>query len=439
MSWLVGYEADMTSVDVYPIRPIAEDEFPAFYGVGDQAFNLAWTAESAISHELAVFEFDRSLAAFDGRLLVGTACVYSFEMTVPGAAVPVAGVSSVSVLPSHRRRGILSRLMRRQLADIRERGEAVAALFATETGIYGRFGYGLASWHARFMIRRGEGILSGPSRHAPADPDVRLRIAEPEAARTDLAKVYDATLASRPGMIARDDRWWQSRLLDPEGWRQGATALRCLIAEDGAGPRGYALFSVNADWAEHHLPAGTLSVREVIAADSAATAAIWADLLSRDLVAEVQARIRPVDDPLLHLLADSRRARTQITDALYVRLVDVGRALAQRRYACPVDAVIEVTDELCPWNQGRWRLTTSVAAQGGPGDAPGGLAAVCERTTDDPDVALDSRTLGAAYLGGTRLGALSAAGQVTELRQGALAALSAAMSWDPAPWCPMIF
>lgn len=436
--------------DPFPIRVIGEDEFAAFYEVGEHAFNSSRPADQAMAYERATFEFDRSLAACDGDRLVGTAGAYSFSMTVPGATSRVAGVTAVSVLPSHRRRGILSSLIRRQFADVRSRGEPVAALFASESGIYGRFGYGLASLESRFAIRRGEGALL---RDSPAEPGLRLRIADPQDARHDLAAVYDIERQRRPGLWARDDRWWGSVLHDPEYMREGAAPLRCMIAEDGSGQRssrGYALYAVKSTWGEDGLPAGVIHVREVMTADPAATAAIWNDLLTRDLTGELVARMRPVDDPLLHLLADPRRARSQVSDGLWTRLVDVPAALAQRRYACPVEVVIAVTDELCPWNEGRWRLVaageTSPATRG-TAAAPAlaapalaaGVPASCEPTTDPPDVTLPVRALGAVYLGGTRLGALAAAGQVSESRPGAVAALSAAMSWDPAPWCPMIF
>ena len=145
---------------------------------------------------------------------------------------------------------------------------------------------------------------------------------------------------------------------DPEEERHGASPLRCLLAEDDAGPRGYALYNGHGRWDDGdvpvRLPAGH---RELAATDPAATAALWADLLSRDLISEVTARLRPEDDPLLHLLADPRRARPAIADGLWARLVDVPGALSLRRYPCPVDVVIEVIDDWCPWNQGRWRLT----------------------------------------------------------------------------------
>jgi predicted acetyltransferase len=417
----------------YPVRPVGADEFTTFYSVAEHVFHSGSPSDPHREHELALFEPDRSLAAFDQASMVATTCIYSFQLAVPGAITPAAGVGGVAVLPTHRRRGLLSQLMRRQLADIRDRGEAVAVLFASEPGIYGRFGYGAASWHLQFVIPRDGAQLSPLA--AAARPGagldqagLRLRITEAPHPVAELARVHDAIQPGRPGMFARDRRWWESTLADPEHDRNGSTQLRCVIASDEAGARGYALYRVHPAWNDG-VPGAELDIRELQAADPAACAVIWADLLTRDLVAVVRARLRPLDDPLPYFLADRRRARASLSDGLWVRLVDVPGALTQRRYAGPVDLVIEVADDLLPANAGRWRLQAS-----GPADA-----AQCGRTDAPADVALPVQSLGAAYLGGTRLGELARAGLATELRPGALAALSTAMSWDPVPWCPRIF
>ena len=177
------------------------------------------------------------------------------------------------------------------------------------------------------------------------------------------------------------------------------------------------------------LPDGSLIVRELMAADPAAGVALWQNLLDRDLITSVTAELRSADDPVLYQLLDQRRARMRVSDGIWVRIIDVPAAFSRRAYPGPVDAVLEVTDPLLAGNTGRWRLRS----------AGQGLDASCERTDAPADVALDIRELGAAYLGGTRLGALAAAGLVRELRPGALGPLSAAMTWDPAPWCPQIF
>ncbi len=424
----------------YPIRPISPGEYPAFAAVHSHAFNSAPHGQDRRERALALMEFERSLAAFDGTTLVGKAGAYSLRLCVPGAVTPVAGVTMVGVLPSHRRRGILSALMRRQLHDIHDRGEAVAVLWASEAGIYERYGYGPASWHAAFSVNRHEVRLRA---HVPGDPGLRLRIAEPGASRDDLARVYDTVLDGQPGLFERDEAWW-NRVLAERDPAPTSTPLRCVIAEDDDGPRGYALFTAQEAWDEDSfLPAAKMAVQEVMTADPSATAVIWRDLLSRDLIEQVRADLRPVDDPLIHLLADPRRLRARVSDGLWARVVDVGAAAGQRHYACPVEVVLDVVDDVCPWNSGRWRLAAGPDGSGrasAPGLAPpGGYRAVCERTTAPADLTLPAHALGAVYLGGTRLGPLRQAGIVIEHRPGAVAALSAAMAWDPAPWCPVIF
>lgn len=408
----------------YPIRPISMSELPQFIRVGEHAFNSTWPTEPFINWERLVFEPERSLAAFDGDEIIGTTTIMSFDLIVPGGEVGAAGVTSVSVLPSHRRRGVLSALMDTQLADVSAGAEPVAALFASESVIYGRYGYGVATRHLSYDIKRGEGLLK-----LPANPPA-LRIVDPKSAAASLKQVHDVVRQTRPGMMSRSKAYWDIMLADPEFTREGNTPTHCVLATDESGPRGYALYLVKPDWSDG-LPGHVLTVRELFGVDRDATVALWADMLSRDLVGEVNARSRPLDDPLLYQLADPRRTRASYADGLWIRLVDLPTALTQRRYACDVDLVIEVSDERLPANSGRWRLEAGgLGNEGKP---------ACERTTAEPDLALPISALGAAYLGGTRLGGLAAAGQITELRAGAVAALSAAMWWDPAPWAPTSF
>jgi predicted acetyltransferase len=414
------------------LRSIAPEEFEAYCEVAVQAFNETGRLADIVEQERMVFEFDRSIAALDGDAIVGTTAAYTFQLTVPGGVVDAGGVTFVAVLPSHRRRGILSAMMRHQLADIAARGEPVAALFASESVIYGRYGYGCTSDQLSLTVRRGEGTLKPAAASAGSgDGSVRLRGVQPADMRTELGQVYDSACPHRPGMMARDDRWWQAVLNDPESERRGMSQQKCLLASDDSGARGYALYRTKPDWDDGDLPYGRLEVRELLAVDGAAAAALWTDLLTRDLIGVVTARMRPIDDPLLDMLADRRRARAYLSDGLWVRLVDLPAALTSRRYSCPADLVIEVTDELLPANAGRWRLQC-------PGPDETGTA-TCERTTAAADILLPVAALGAGYLGGVRLGALGTAGLITECRTGALAVLSAAMYSDPAPWCPSTF
>lgn len=414
--------------DPYPLRPITEDEYDAFHLVEQLAFNVGSQTKAERALSLSRFEFDRSIAAFDGSQPVGTAGAYSLQLSVPGTVLSAAGVSYVSVLPSHRRRGILRTMMRRQLTDVAERGEPIATLWASEAPLYGRYGYGAATLQASFAFKRAEGALAHA---APADQDLRLRLADPGDVRKDLGKVFDAVQPGQPGFYARNDTWWDYVTNDPEELRQGRGPLRCVIAEDPGGARGYALYRALDRWVEQEfLPDGKLTIKELVAADPAAGAALWQHLLDRDLVTEVEARLRPIDDPLLFQIADPRRARPQVIDGLWVRLVDLPAALRARAYSCPVTAVIEVRDELLPANSGRWRLDV----HSGETDTVS-----CEPTTAPADISLDVRALGAAYLGAIRLGSFGTAGLITEHRPGTLRRLSAAMTWTPTAWCPVIF
>jgi predicted acetyltransferase len=206
--------------------------------------------------------------------------------------------------------------------------------------------------------------------------------------------------------------------------------LRGLLAEDATGPVGYALYRTKPSW-QDGVAVGTLRLRELVATEPAAIAALWSDLLDRDLVSEVVAPGRPVDDPLLAMLADPRRAHSSVTDALWVRLVDLPAALCQRGYATGIDVVLEVIDPVLPDNAGRWHLRAGEQSDGGE--------AVCERTSRPADVLLTAQAAGAAYLGGASFGQLAGAGLVRELTPGAAGRLAVAMSFDPAPWTCQIF
>jgi predicted acetyltransferase len=414
----------------YPIRPIDDSELPGFGRVSDHAFNSHWPPEEMLRFDRMVVEPERTLVAFDGDQMVGTTLALSFGITVPGGdVVAAAGISGVSVLPTHRRRGILSALMRRQLNDIAAGSEPVAALFASESVIYGRYGYGSAAEEYSFTFHRGDAALRPLASAGHATPT--LRLADPKDAVAEMKAVYETLRPTRPGMLTSHDGWWQAYVADPEFMREGNSPQRSVIAEDQSGPVGYAVYAVKPEWGRDGMPAQVLTLRDLFWTTPAACAALWADLLTRDLVGEVRARMRPPDDPIQYLLLDPRRARTKVSDGLWVRIVDLPAALQRRHYACAVDVVIEVTDPLLPDNEGRWRLQA-----GGPGE---GGKPVCERTTASADVVLPVSALGAAYLGGTRLGGLAAAGQISEQRPDALAELSTAMWWDPAPWSPMNF
>ena len=393
------------------LRPATREEFDDFDHAVLAAFHREVTEEDRRAFALTD-EPERSLAWFDdGRIVAGTS-IYSRQVTVPGAIVPCAAVTAVGVRPTHRRRGLLTALMRRQLEDVRAAGEPVAALWASEGAIYGRFGYGIAARSANLTARRPVAQL------AAAPPVADAMRAGPAADHVEhMRAVYERVRGERPGMLDRPGAWWEARLNDPESGRKGAQPLQALAVPDG-----YALYAVRADRDEEG-PAGEVTIRELVAATPAARALLWDFLLDQDLTRTVTWPLAPADEPLWLMLTDPHAVRLVVAASLWVRIVDLPAALSARGYAADPDVVLEVSDAFCPWNAGRYRL------------AGGG----CEPTDAEPDLALDAAALGAAYLGGTLLADLAAAGRVTELRRGALARASAAFRADVVPWCPEIF
>ncbi|GGX50841.1 GNAT family N-acetyltransferase [Streptomyces minutiscleroticus] len=404
------------------LRVLEPAEFDHWYARLELAFGGVAEApeERALWQELT--EHGRSLGVWDGDECVGTAGAFTFRLSVPGgAAVPAAGVTMVSVAATHRRRGVLRSMMRRQLDDVRSWGEPLAVLTASEPAIYGRFGYGIATQQLHARIDTARVSLAVPQ----GTDDVRLRFAEPGApgVRDACEAVYARLVPGRPGMLVRRPGWERLPVLDPESARKGSSPLQCVLAERDGEVVGYARYFNRPEWDESGAK-GTIALRDLEALDPAAYAALWRMLFDIDLTSAVETYNRPVDDAWQHLVSDIRRCQVGVRDSLHVRLVDVGAALEARTYQAPVDVVFEVQDAFCPWNEGRWRLT---------GDAKG---ASCERTADPADLSLSVRELGAAYLGGASLTSLAAAGRVRELRQGALAEAALGFSSTVAPWLP---
>lgn len=400
------------------IRRLQPSDVGAAWALLEQAFGGAPQAEDT-EVEHGVVDASRFYGAYDGDAPVATAGSFAFTMAVPGTRMPVAGVTWVGVSPTYRRRGLLSQLMRTQLDDLHEEGRTVAALWATEGAIYARYGYGPAAWGMGVTVPRGAAFRRPVTAQA-------LRLVDPSSA--GLRDVYERVAATTAGWPARDQAWWRMRLHDPEHARSGAGPLQAVLADGPAGGvDGYALYATEGRW-EHSVPAGTVHVREVVAATADAHARLWRHLLDLDLMTTTTARLCAPDDPLLHLLAEPRAARPTLRDSLWVRLVDVAPALAARCYAAPLDVVVEVSDDVCPWNASRWRLS---------GDRTG---AVCTPTSDPADLAVSAGDLGAAYLGGTPLLTRAAAGGVDERTPGALAVTSTAFGpLGRAPWCPLVF
>ena len=392
-----------------------QDEYGRAIGAIGQYFNPP-PSEELLERFATTLPHERMHAAFEDGAIVGGTGAFPFELSVPGGSVPCAGVTAVGVQPTHRRRGVLRSMMDAQLRDVHERGEPLAALWASEETIYGRFGYGIASWAGELSVPHEWDAFT-----QPLEQTGTARFVTPEEALELFPPVYDAVRRERPGMMSRNEAWWEGRQFH-QGEQQADAPLRFVVVELDGGPLAYAIYRTHSSW-EGGSATSRLVVREALGATPHATAAIWRFLLDVDWMAYVEASLVPPDHPLFLLVATPRRMRYRVGDALWVRLVDLGTALAGRTYGDGGPLVLEVRDAVCEWNEGRWRL------DGG----------ACERTDEKPDLALDAAALGSAYLGAVSFVQLREALRVEELREGAIERADGLFAWRPLPWCPEIF
>jgi predicted acetyltransferase len=401
------------SFKVAPCKNL-EEFGQAVFAIG-QYFGMEPTEErfERFSKNLPI---ERMHAARENGTIVGGAGAFPFQLTVPGAVVPTAGVTVVGTFPTHRRRGVLRSLMRAQLDDVHARGEPLALLWASEDTIYGRFGYGMASQCAEVSI---------PKQHSayarPLEREGRLRIVDRDEALGLFPRVWERVRRQTPGMFARSRNWWELRILfEPPGGGEGPKRL--VVLERDGRAEGYAIYRHKPKW-EEGISNSELEVIEAVALDGRPTAELWRYLLDIDWSAKTTAGLLPVDHPLWWLLATPRNMKPRVGDGLWVRLVDVGAALSERRYSSDGAVVFDVVDEFCPWNAGRWRLARGRA----------------RRTTAEAQLRLDVTALGSVYLGGFSFTGLVRGGRIEELRRGAAARADAMFATDRAPWCPEIF
>jgi predicted acetyltransferase len=399
------------------IRPCAEGELA-------DALRPIWQYFGAVPEPgdverfVPLFPAERMHVARENGRTIGSAGVIPFELSVPGAQVPAAGVTCVAVDPTHRRRGVMGALMRAQLDDVHARGEPLAALWSADERIYGRFGYGIGSLTGELELDHEHDAFRRPVPGTDA-----MRLVDRAEAFERCPGVYDAVRAFSPGMYSRSPDWWElHRLSDRPEARQGAGALMHALAERDGEPVGYAHYRHRTRFAEGRSDS-TLEVVEAMGIDPPATARVWRYLLDVDWIARLHARLLPVDHPLFLLLDEPRRMRFRVGDGLWLRLVDVEAALATRSYASPEPLVLEVTDAFCPWNESRYLID-------------GGQVT---RTQAGPELRLDVVDLAGPYLGGFSFAQLARAGLAEELALGALARADALFRSERAPWCPEIF
>lgn len=347
---------------------------------------------------------------------IGTAAVHPFELTLPGGTlVPAPGVTAVGVLPSHRRQGVLSAMMRHQLAELRARGEVLSVLLASEAPIYGRFGYGPATCTARLTVPRHKAALAVPRAHqaAGATADGSIEVLRRAECGDILEEVYDRYRRAQPGALSRPHRWWALRAGQPP--ISPAQRYVALHHDDHGIPDGYASYSIGE--------ANTLTVDETITADDAVFTALARFVLEHDLVSQVVFKHVPADHPLRWQLADFRAGEVSgDTDWLWVRLLDVPRALTARGWFTDGELVLDVEDPFLG-ERNRYLL----AVRDGKAD--------CVPTDREPDLSLDVRDLGSLYLGGTAPSTLVRAGHIRAHRPDAATLADTIFRTERSPHC----
>ena len=397
----------------FVFRSITADELPAFANASSTGFgeSNAWFERE---RPWAASSIERTIGGFEGNSVVSTSRNFPFDMTVPGgASLHTAGVSAVTVLPTHRRRGLFREMMTRLLADAVEHEEPVSILTASEASIYGRFGYGPSALAGSVRIAKHELEFSQPR------PAGRLRLIDVDEARKVEPDVFERLRLVSPGAVSRPDLWWYHHYEPSFGTRFD------VIYESPSGSiDGYVTYSVRDKWG----PAGAahvLAIRELIGCTPDAEHALWRYLAEVDLVQTITSHSVPLDTPLTWLLTSLRAAGIgTIHDNLWTRLLDVPAALGARTYAVPGRLVRAINDPVRPGEA----ADGTFALDGGPDGA------TVSRADTEPDLVCDVAVASTAWLGGVRWSQLAAAGLVEERSSGALATAEAMFASTPLPY-----
>lgn len=404
------------------LRPVSPDEFATFVHTGEAAFGERVTA-AHVERERAVFELDRSLAAFDdGDRLVGTSGAFTTRQRVPGTELDVAVVSWVSVARDQRRQGILTAMMRGLFEQARERREPLLSLFASEASIYGRFGFGAATQEAFVTLERRA------TRIRPDAPSGgALRAVDRHGAGATLGPIYAAARADYTGMPSRSAAWWDYQILheDPEP-SPGVGLKEVAVHEAGGRLDGYVVSRLR-DRDPDGVSDRTLDVLELVALTPEAHTDLWRYCLDADLSQRLLAHRRPRSEALAHLLVDPRQARAAHYDGLYLAFVDLPAALGARTWTGSDRLRIEVLAPFWPDAAGTWELAVTDGR------------ATCTRTSARADLVVDAPALAMAYLGDTRPPALRLAGRLRERTEGACARLDRLLGATEPPWAPEEF
>jgi len=417
LSETVQYRLRMPA-DTQQLRTIHPDEMEAWVATFHVPFLDTQPAAPEAEFRRSRVDFDRTWAAFDADAMVGTLRTFATQLTTPGCrAIDVDAVTNVSVTPTHRRQGHMRRMVENALRKAAERGEVASILIAAEFPIYGRFGYGLATEHVTYALDAQR------ARFNLAHDGGTVELATPQVARREAEAVFERWRTQTPGAIRRSEYRWDVDfgLIEAPNRKQWK-GFCGLYRDDGGEVQGYMQYHPESNW-DQRLPKNTIVIDEMVATTPAAYTALWRFCAELDLVATVSAEDRPVDEPLYWQLVDGRALRQQWrADFLWLRLLDVAAALANRTYTCDGAAVVEVSDPL-GFANGRFAL------EGGPGGA------TCRRTTETADLTVSVAALSAAYLGGPSLTLLQQSGQIDEQRPGAVAKFDAMLATRPAPFC----
>jgi len=362
-------------------------------------------------------DLERTWAAVDAKRVVGTLRSFETELTVPGPLpITASALTNVTVAATHRRNGLLTRMITADLAASAERSEPVSILIASEYPIYGRFGYGPAVEGAAYT----DGSVAARFRRPSSGSVERVDLSE---MRREAPPLYEQFRREQPGAIVRSDRWWDRTLRQVEvpGDPPPSTYAAVYRSPEGE-PEGYLRYRGKQNW-ENFRPRGTLVVEDLCATTPAAYQRLWQYCCDIDLMTSIEAATRSVYETLPLLLTDGRAIQqTGRHDFVWVRVLDVCAMLAGRRYAADGRLVIDVQD---PMEIAGGRYAVEGGADG----------AKCERTDQAPDLTLPVDALGSIYLGGMTLSLLAEAGRVDEHRTGALAEADAMFRSYRAPWC----
>lgn len=397
------------------LRPIVAGELPAYKLTDQYGFGFRHDPSEAREPGWAEAELDRTVAAFEGDEIVGIGRNYSLDLTVPGGAViPAAGVSWIAVRPTHRRRGILSRIMAYLVEEGAQRDEPVSILTASEGGIYGRFGFGVATRAQSIELQTSAIAFSNPVGRG------RVRMIEPDEALKVAPELFDRVRKQRNGAVSRVPVWWAGEWA-PKEWVKNRFDV---VYELDGRVEGFAVYGIEGTWA-HGVADKSVAVRDLVAATPDAEAALWEYLCNIDLTRRVTHHVVPTDTELPWRLRDARQMRTtSLSDWLWLRPVDASELLAARRYATAERLVLDVRDDMRPDGRAAGRFLL----EGGPDGA------TCARTEAVPDVVLDVAALGSIALGAITASELARAGRIEEQVPGALAATDRMFASERAPF-----